>query len=129
MKEANKHQILNFLIASVWFINGVFCKVFNLVPRHQEIVGKILGNEHAKLYTVLIGIFETSMAVWILSRVFSKLNAVVQILLVAFMNTLEFLLVPNLLLWGRANAFFALIFILLIFYNEFGPNRKLVLKH
>ncbi len=129
MKETRKHQILTFLIALVWLINGVFCKVFNLVPRHQEIVGKILVNEHAKLYTVLIGIFEAAMAVWILSRVFSKLNALVQILLVALMNTLEFILVPNLLLWGRANAFFALMFILLIFYNEFGLNRKLVLKH
>jgi ABC-type glycerol-3-phosphate transport system permease component len=129
MKEASKHQILNFLIASVWFINGVFCKVFNLVPRHQEIVGKILGNDHAKLFTLWIGIFEAAMAAWILSRLSSKLNAVVQILVVAFMNTLEFILVPNLLLWGRVNAFFALIFILLIFYNEFGLNRKLILNH
>ena len=128
MKEASKHQILNFLIASVWFINGVFCKVFNLVPRHQEIVGKILGNDHAKLFTLWIGIFEAALAIWILTKLFSKLNAFVQILLVAFMNTLEFILVPNLLLWGRANAFFALLFILLIFYNEFGLN-KLVLKH
>jgi hypothetical protein len=128
MKGASKHPILNFLIASVWFINGVFCKVFNLVPRHQEIVGKILGTDHAKLFTLWIGIFEAAMAIWILTKLFSKLNAVVQILLVAFMNTLEFILVPNLLLWGRANAFFALIFILLIFYNEFGLN-KLVLKH
>ena len=128
MKGASKHPILNFLIASVWFINGVFCKVFNLVPRHQEIVGKILGTDHAKLFTLWIGIFEAAMAIWILTKLFSKLNAVGQILLVAFMNTLEFILVPNLLLWGRANAFFALLFILLIFYNEFGLN-KLVLKH
>jgi len=129
MKETRKYQILNFLIASVWFINGVFCKVFNLVPRHQEIVGRILGNEHAKLFTLWIGIFETSMGVWILTKLFSKLNAFVQILLVSFMNILEFILVPDLLLWGRANAFFALIFILLIFYNEFGLNKKMVLKH
>jgi len=129
MKETRKYQILNFLIASVWFINGVFCKVFNLVPRHQEIVGRILGNEHAKLFTLWIGIFETSMGVWILTKLFSKLNAFVQILIVSFMNILEFILVPDLLLWGRANAFFALIFILLIFYNEFGLNKKMVLKH
>jgi len=129
MKETRKYQILNFLIASVWFINGVFCKVFNLLPRHQEIVGRILGNEHAKLFTLWIGIFETSMGVWILTKLFSKLNAFVQILIVSFMNILEFILVPDLLLWGRANAFFALIFILLIFYNEFGLNKKMVLKH
>src|SRR5215203_471164 len=128
MTEARKHQILTFLIASVWFINGFYCKVLNLVPRHMQIVGRIVGYDGATLLTVFIGILEVSMAVWILSNIQSRLNAFVQISLVAFMNTLEFILVPDLLLWGRANAFFALMFIFLIFYNEHSLNKKLVLK-
>ena len=116
-------------MASVWITNGLFCKVLNLVPRHQEIVGRILGYDHAKILTVLIGISEIAMAVWILSGVYSKLNALVQILIVACMNALEFILAPDLLLWGRFNAFFALLFMLLIFYNEFRLNRKLLLKN
>jgi len=128
MTERKKHQTLTSFIASVWFINGFFCKLLNLVPRHQEIVARITGYEHAAFLTVLIGISETLMACWILIGVYSKLSALVQILIIGFMNVLEFLLVPELLLWGRANAFFALIFMLVIFYNEFYLNRTLFLK-
>lgn len=118
------HQILNSIIASVWLINGLFCKVLNLVPRHQQIVAQISGSGHARLLTVLIGISEIAMAVWILIGMWPRLNAITQIIVVATMNTLEFLLVPDLLLWGRANAFFAFIFILIIYYNEFRLNKK-----
>jgi uncharacterized membrane protein YphA (DoxX/SURF4 family) len=102
--------------------------VLNLVPRHKEIVERILGYNQANFFTLLIGILEIAMAIWILSGVHSKLNAFVQIFVIAVMNTLEFILVPELLLWGRLNAFFAFLFILLIFYNQFEVNRKLFLK-
>jgi len=42
------------------------------------------------------------------------------------MNTLEFILVPDLLLWGRLNSLFALLFISLVYYNEFVLNKKLI---
>jgi hypothetical protein len=128
MTGETKHQILNFLIAGVWLINGLFCKVLNLVPRHQEIVARVSGYEDARFLTLTIGILETAMAVWILSKISSRLNAVVQISLVVIMNMLEFIIVPELLLWGKFNAFFALLFTLLIFYNEFYLNWKLFLK-
>ncbi len=37
------HQLLTYAIASVWLVNGLFCKVLNWVPRHQFIVARILG--------------------------------------------------------------------------------------
>ena len=122
------YQTLNNLIAAVWLVNGLFCKVLNLVPRHQQIVARILGEEHARSFTLLIGILETIMAAWIISRIWPRLNAVVQILVVAIMNTLEVILVPDLLLWGRFNAFFAFLFILLIYYKEFYLTRKLAVQ-
>ena len=64
------------------------------------------------------------MAVWILSGLKSKLNAIVQIAVVATMNTLEFILVSDLLLWGKLNSLFAFIFILIVYYNEFHINKK-----
>ena len=118
-------RILNYFIATVWFVNGLLCKVLNLVPRHQEIVGRILGNEYASILTKLIGLSEIVMAIWILSRFKSKLNATTQIIIIATMNTLEFLLVPNLLLWGKLNALFAFLFTCVIYYNEFVLNKKL----
>jgi len=118
-------KLLNYSIAAVWIINGLFCKVLNLVPRHQEIVARILGSDHARLLTIAIGLSEIAMAVWILSGIRRRLNAIAQIMIIAAMNTLEFILVPDLLLWGRFNALFAFLFILLIFYNEFYGKNKL----
>ena len=124
MTDKIKHQLLTYFIATVWIANGLFCKVLNLVPRHQEIVGRILGNGHSRCYTIIIGLSEIAMAVWILSGLCTRLNAVVQIFIIATMNILEFFLAPDLLLWGKANAVFAFIFILLIYYNGFHLNKK-----
>lgn len=112
-------SVLDFGIATVWIANGLFCKVLDLVPRHREIVARILGDDHAGLIAKLIGFSEILMAVWMLSRIARRLNAVTQIVIIGTMNTLEFILVPDLLLWGRANAFFAFLLIMLICYKEF----------
>ena len=125
MKLERKHLTINYFIATVWIINGLICKVMNLVPRHQQIVSRILGEDHSRLLTLLIGLSEILMAVWILSGVYSRLNVISQIVIIAIMNTLEFILVPDLLLWGKANALFALLFIFIIYYNEFHLNQRL----
>jgi hypothetical protein len=119
------HRLLNYCIATIWLLNGLFCKVLHLVPRHQQIVARILGDNHAGTFTTLIGISESLMAVWIVSGIKSRLNAMVQILIVATMNTIEFFLAPDLLLWGRFNALFAFLLIVAIYVNEFYLNPKL----
>ena len=116
MKKEKSYKIL---IASVWFINGLFCKVLNFVPRHEEIVERILGNSYSSLITILIGVLEVIMAFWILSGYKPKLNAIFQIVIVAIMNVLEFVVVPDLLLWGKFNILFALLFIALVYYINF----------
>jgi DoxX-like family len=113
------NKLLNYLIAAVWIANGLFCKVLNLVPRHQEIVARIIGNAHAGVLTRAIGFSEVAMALWILSGFRTKLNAIAQVVVIAMMNSLEFIMAPDLLLWGRFNALFAFLFILVILYNEF----------
>ena len=123
MTTQTAHRILNYFIAAVWIANGLLCKVLNLVPRHQEIVGRILGDQYASPLTKVIGISEILMAIWILSGIKPRFNALTQVLIIVIMNTLEFILVPDLLLWGRFNALFAFLFILLILYNEFVLNK------
>lgn len=126
MKNKNLNKALTILISVVWLANGLFCKVLNLVPRHEQIVARILGEDYSRPLTILIGLSEVLMAVWVLSKFKSKLNAITQILVVVTMNTLEFILVPDLLLWGRLNSLFALLFISLVYYNEFVLNKKLI---
>ena len=115
---------MTYCIATVWIANGLFCKVLNLTPRHEQIVAGILGDDHSRLLTILIGLSEIIMAVWILSGYKTKLNAIAQITIVATMNTLEFILVPDLLLLGKLNSLFAFIFILVVYFNEFYLNKK-----
>jgi hypothetical protein len=112
------------LICLVWLINGLFCKVLNLAPRHQLIVSHILGDQYAPVFTNAIGVAEMLMFVWILSKVQSRFCAIFQIVIVATMNVIEFILVPHLLLFGRLNIAFASIFILMIYINEFVLLRS-----
>jgi hypothetical protein len=108
-------------------VNGFFCKVLNLVPRHQEIVGRILGEEYSWLLTKAIGISEILMVVWILSGIKRRLCALFQMAIVGIMNVIEFILAPDLLLFGRMNIVFATIFIAVIYVNEcfFGKQQAL----
>lgn len=128
MTNAKKYQQLNYCIAAIWLINGLFCKVLDLVPRHQKIVATILHTEHSRLLTFLIGCSEIIMTIWIMSGFRTRLNAVIQILVIATMNCIEFLFVPDLLLWGRVNILFAFLLIGIIYYNEFHLNKNLVLQ-
>lgn len=113
-----------YLLALVWIMNGLFCKILGLVPRHEEIVGAILGTAHAHVLTSSIGVAELAMAVWILSGWRYRLCAIAQIVLIATMNIIEFFAVPELLLWGRGNVIFAAVLILLIHQSAFGPRAR-----
>lgn len=126
----NKPIIKNILtigIALVWLINGLFCKLLNLIPRHEQIVARILGEEYAGLFTKLIGVAEIIMCIWILSRIKPRLCALTQIIVIAAMNILEFVLVPDILLFGKLNIVLAAVLIVVIFIIEFllsKPNYK-----
>ncbi|MEM7700087.1 MAG: DoxX-like family protein [Verrucomicrobiota bacterium] len=118
-------RICQVLIALVWLINGLICKVLMLVPRHHEIVSRILGDTYSEMITRGIGLGEIGIAAWILSGIKSRICAVFQIVLVATMNTMEYFLARDLLLWGAMNAVYALLFIALVAFYEFGLNREL----
>ena len=112
-------QTLTYVIAGIWFINGVACKLLDLVPRHREIVGVILGEQYAGLLTKLIGFGEVMLAFCVLSKIYQRTNTIVQIALVMVMNILETILVPEMLLWGRMNMVFAVIFSGILLWKEF----------
>lgn len=115
----NTQRLLTVCIATVWIINGLFCKVLNLVPRHELIVSRILGDNFSRPITLLIGLSEIGMAIWILSGFKKRINAITQIVIIGSMNILEFLLAPDLLLWGRLNSVFAFLFVTVIYLNQF----------
>lgn len=117
-------RLLTYGIAIVWLVNGLYCKLLNGVPRHQEIVGWILGTQHSTLLKKWIGVGEVLMAIWVLSGYWRRQNAIVQIGLVLVMNMLEFVLVPHLLLWGRLNLAFAVMFATMIWWWAFRSTSN-----
>jgi hypothetical protein len=117
-------RIMDYSIAAVWVANGLFCKLLDVVPRHREIVARILREEHSLALTRAIGVAEIAMAAWVLSRIAPRLNALAQIAIIAAMNILEFYLAPDLLLFGRLNAVVAALFIVVIYYREFHLRQS-----
>lgn len=113
------NNLLITCFSLVWLVNGLFCKILNLVPRHQQIVSEILGESFSRPLTLTIGIGELFMAIWVISRKYSSLSAITQILLIVCMNIIEFIFAPHLLLWGKVNMVFAFSFAALIYYQAF----------
>ncbi len=102
----------------------VYCKVLGLVPRHQEIVATILGEEFASVLTRMIGLGEIGLALAIWCGFRPRILAVFQIALILTMNVLEFFRAPEYLLWGKMNAVFAVFFCVVIYLAAFvvRPN-------
>lgn len=125
--HATIRTVLKILISLVWLVNGLFCKVLNFVPRHELIVGRILGTEYAPILTKTIGVLEILMFIWILSGIKSRVCSIVQILIVLTMNLIEFFVAPDLLLFGKANLLVALAFTGVLVVYEFiltQPGQK-----
>lgn len=117
--------ILRFAFGLVWLVFGLFGKLLPAAPRHAEIVGRVLGDEHALLLTRCIGLGEVLFAFWIWSGIRSRWAAVLQMMLVAVMNILEFSMARNLLMWGSLNALFAVGFIALVGWHEFRLKARI----
>ena len=112
---------IRYAIGAVWFANGLFAKVLGQVPRHEEIVERILGGSHAPELTKLIGFAEMAMALWVWSGVRARVVAYLQIGLVLTMNILEAVLASDLLLWGPLNLLWAILFCAVIWWQK--PSR------
>ncbi len=126
MTNEKVHKVLKMIIALIWLVNGLYCKVLNWVPRHEMIVARVLGNNHSRVLTILIGLSEIAMAIWILSGFKSRMNALFQMVIILTMNAIEFFLAQDLLLWGRFNAMFACLLVTVIYLNEFIFNKKIL---
>lgn len=118
------NKLVNYLIVLVWFINGFFCKILNFVPRHKKIVSSILSEDYAREITFTIGVLEIVMVVWILSNYKSRFNAITQIIIIISMNIIEIIFAKDLLLFGNLNIVFAILFCVIIYYQEFILKEK-----
>ncbi len=119
MKATALVALMRCAIALVWLGNGLFAKVLGFVPRHEDIVARILGSSHAHSLTVAIGLTEVVMFAWVLTGWRVRLNAVLQMIVVMAMNVLEFFLARDLLLCGGLNIVFASGFVGVVYWYAF----------
>lgn len=115
--------ILRLGTALVWIAFGLLAKVLHLVPRHEAIVAAVLGESVAGPVTVLVGLAETLLGVWILTRRWPRLCALVQTLAIASMNTLELCFARDRLLapWPMVAA--NVVFLSLVWYLALRAPR------
>jgi hypothetical protein len=62
MTSIRWRQIFDYLVAVVWLINGVWCKILNQVPRHESVEKKLIGPVYYRDFTFFAGISETLLA-------------------------------------------------------------------
>jgi hypothetical protein len=90
--------VLRIAIGAVWIFHGLYSKLLNGNPRHQMIVGRILGERIAKPATKVIGLLEVLLGIWAFSDWQPIACAGVQTLAIIAMNTLEIAIARELLI-------------------------------
>ncbi len=86
------------LIGAVWIFHGLYSKLLNGIPRHRQIVARILGERHAGLATAVIGTGEIIVGLWALSGWERVLCASAQTAALVAMNTIEIAMAADLLI-------------------------------
>jgi hypothetical protein len=98
VRVVDVQSLTGIAIGSVWIFHGFYSKILNGIPRHQLIVGKILGDRIAWKATTAIGLLEILLGIWVFTGWERLPCAVVQTAAIFGMNTLEILLASNLLI-------------------------------
>jgi DoxX-like family len=98
-------------IAIVWLVFGFVFKILNKLPRHREIVARVLGARWAAPVTILVGVGECGLGLWMLSGRFLVPCVALQTAAILTMNVLEIRRARDLLLtpWGMVAANTALL--------------------
>lgn len=116
-------KLAGFFIGGVWIFHGLYSKIFDGIPRHKMIVGRILGEPLADVATVCIGIMEVLLGCWVIWGKYRKLNASIQTFGLISMNTLEIILAQDLLISAAGMVALNLCFIALIWWWATRENH------
>jgi DoxX-like protein len=88
--------LIHSAVAAVWFYEGVWCKLLNRQPRQMRVVEAmpLYGTRIATKLLRLVGVVETTIAVWVLTGIGPILCALTQTALLVTLNVCG-------LLWAR----------------------------
>jgi hypothetical protein len=76
-------------VASVWIVFGLVFKALDAVPRHRQIVARVVGEGRAGLVLWLVAFGEIGLGAWMIAGRFLPLCMGIQTAALVSMNTLE----------------------------------------
>jgi hypothetical protein len=115
------HVALRILIGSVWVFHGLYSKLLDGIPRHRMIVARVLGDEHAAAATILVGVMEVLLGVWVFTHRLPRACAAVQTAAILSMNSLEIARAPDLLISAPGMLLLNAAFLTLGWYSATRP--------
>ena len=117
-----RSRIITYSIALIWLLFGLLGKLIPITPTHIQIVARVFGDPLSRPITILIGVGELLIALWVISGKWRAVCGWLQIALVVIMNCIELTIARDLLLWGPLNGFFALIFVVTVYLHMVAPH-------
>jgi DoxX-like family len=90
---------MRYGVSGVWILLGLYFKVLGRVPRHREIVARVVSDKLAPTLTVLIGLGEIGIGLWMASGLHTLECVLLQTLLIVMMNAIELRIARDLLLF------------------------------
>ena len=112
-----RSRVVTYGIALLWVMFAILGKLFPITPTHREIVARVFGEALSGPLLIFIGLGEICVAGWVLSGIGRRWCGWFQIVAVVMMNCIELSIASDILLWGKLNGFFALLFVLLVYSN------------
>ncbi len=85
-------------IALVWLVFGLLFKALDAVPRHRQIVARVVGTRYARTVTTLVAMGETVLGLWMLYGRYLAVCVAIQTVALIVMNGLELRYARDLLL-------------------------------
>lgn len=110
------HRIAGLIAGAVWVFHGLYSKLLDGVPRHGQIIERILGGDIANTARINIGIAEILLGLWAWSGRYRIANATVQTLAIISMNILEIMFAPDLLISAPGMLVLNLAFLAMVWW-------------
>jgi hypothetical protein len=101
MAPLDLHSPLTWIrlgIASVWLLFGLLFKALDAVPRHRQIVARVVGARASRRLTVMVAMGEAGLGLWMIYGRLLPLCVGIQTAVIVVMNTLEIRYARDLLL-------------------------------
>lgn len=115
--NSNRYHFIWQAVVWIWF--GLFGKIYPLFGNHYEIVLEIFNSNFSGLIISIIGVLELVFGLIILSGKYIYTTTILQIILIGIMNSIEVIMVPEYLLFGKFNFLLATLYCtyLIFFYS------------